>query len=74
MRVAELGGGVLSEELPVAGAQVIGLFPESLGLHLDFSGAVLAKAAQPDTAAAFLAYLKSAPAGEIWKAGGFTQP
>jgi molybdate transport system substrate-binding protein len=68
---ADLGGGALSEELPIAGAEVIGLFPESLGLHLDFSGAVLANAPQPDTAAAFLAYLKSAPAAEIWRGGGF---
>jgi len=71
---ADLGGGALSEEVPVAGAEVIGLFPESLGLHLDFSGAVLANAADPDTAAAFLAYLKSAPAGEIWRSGGFATP
>jgi molybdate transport system substrate-binding protein len=68
---ADLGGGALSEELPVAGAEVIGLFPDSLGLHLDFSGAVLANAADPDTAAAFLVYLKSTPAGEIWRSGGF---
>jgi molybdate transport system substrate-binding protein len=71
---ADLGGGALSEEVPIAGAEVIGLFPESLGLHLDFSGAVLASAADADTAAAFLAYLKSAPAGDIWRAGGFTTP
>jgi molybdate transport system substrate-binding protein len=68
---ADLGGGALSEELPIAGAEVIGLFPESLGLHLDFSGAVLANAPQPDTGAAFLTYLKSAPAAEIWRGGGF---
>jgi ABC-type molybdate transport system substrate-binding protein len=32
---------------------------------------VLANAADPGTAAAFLAYLKSPAAAEIWRAGGF---
>ena len=71
---ADLGGGALSEELPIAGAEVIGMFPESLGLHLDFSGAVLENAPQPDMAASFLTYLKSAPAAEIWRGGGFVTP
>lgn len=71
---AEFAGGTLSEELSVEGAEVAGPFPESLGMHLDFSGAILADSPQPDAAAAFLAYMKSAAAKPAWQTGGFATP
>jgi molybdate transport system substrate-binding protein len=71
---AEFAGGTLSEELPVEGAEVAGPFPESLGMHLDFSGAILADSAQADAAAAFLDYVKGAAAKPVWQASGFVTP
>ena len=71
---AEFAGGTLSEELSVDGAEVAGPFPESLGMHLDFSGAVLADAPQPEAAAAFLDYMKGAAARPAWQASGFVAP
>ena len=71
---AEFAGGTLSEELSIDGAEVAGPFPESLGMHLDFSGAILANAPQPDAAAAFLDYMKGPAAGPVWQANGFVAP
>ncbi len=71
---AEFAGGTLSEELSVDGAEVAGPFPDSLGMHLDFSGAVLADAPQPDAAALFLAYMKTPAAMPAWQANGFVAP
>jgi molybdate transport system substrate-binding protein len=71
---ADFAGGTLSEELPIEGAEVAGPFPVSLGMHLDFSGALLADAAQPDAAAAFLAYMKTPAAAPAWQASGFVAP
>jgi molybdate transport system substrate-binding protein len=71
---ADFAGGTVSEELPIKGAEVAGLFPESLGMHLDFSGAVLADAPQSAVAAAFFAYMKSPDAQPVWQANGFIAP
>ena len=48
--------------------------PASLGLKIDFSGGVLAKARNPELAAQFLAYLTSPEAQAVWKAGGVAVP
>jgi len=50
--------------------KVLGEVPPSLGLKIDFGGGVTAKATQPELAAQFLAYLGSAEAASVWKAGG----
>jgi molybdate transport system substrate-binding protein len=71
---AEFAGGTLSEELSVDGAEVAGPFPESLGMHLDFSAALLGDAPQPEAGAAFLAYMKSQAARPAWQANGFVAP
>ena len=39
-------------------------------MHFDYTGAVLAYAAQPDEAAAFLAYITRPEAQAVWKATG----
>jgi molybdate transport system substrate-binding protein len=71
---ADFAGGTLSEELPIAGAEIAGPFPDSLGMHLDFSGAILADAPQPAAATAFLSYLKTSAAAPVWQANGFVAP
>ena len=71
---AEYGGGAISEELMAQGAEVVGPFPDSLGLFIDVSGAVLNVATAPKEAEAFLAYVTAAEAHEVWKAGGIVQP
>jgi molybdate transport system substrate-binding protein len=67
---AVFGGGAISEELMAQGAEVVGPFPDSLGLHIDISGAVLGVAAAPDDAAAFLRYITGPQAAKVWMAGG----
>jgi hypothetical protein len=54
--------------------KTVGEVPASLGLKIDFSAGVLTKAASPDLAAAFLAYLVSPEAQSVWKAGGVAVP
>ena len=71
---AEYGGGAISEELMAKGAEVVGPFPDSLGLFIDVSGAVLNVATAPKEAEAFLAYVTSENARAVWKAGGIVQP
>lgn len=70
---AEFGGGAISEELMAQGAEVVGRFPDSLGLFIDVSGAVLTVAAAPREAEAFLAYITSDKAAPLWKAGGIEE-
>lgn len=70
---AEYGGGAISEELMAQGAEVIGPFPDSLGLYIDVSGAVLNVAAAPKEAYAFLDYITAPKAAATWKAGGIVE-
>ncbi len=67
---AEFGGGAISEEVLAKGAEVVGPFPDSLGLHIDVSGAVLNISTAPKEAEAFLAYITAPRAAAVWKAGG----
>jgi molybdate transport system substrate-binding protein len=71
---AQFGGGAISEEVMAQGAEVVGPFPDSLGLHIDISGAVLQVAAAPKEAQEFLAYITAPGAAAVWKAGGIVQP
>lgn len=67
--------GVVPEQIMAApGVKTVAEVPASLGLKIDFSGAVLNKAANPELAAAFLAYLVSPEAQAVWKAGGVAVP
>jgi len=67
---AEFGAGAISEQLMARDAEVIGRLPDSLGLFIDVSGAVLNIAAAPDEASAFLAYITAPAQDAVWKAGG----
>jgi molybdate transport system substrate-binding protein len=70
---AEFGGGALTEELMAKGADVVGPFPDDLGLHVDMSAAVLKVSAHPSDAEAFLRYVTRAEAQATWKAGGIVE-
>jgi len=67
---AEFGGGALTEELMAKGADVVGPFPDELGLHVDMSVAVLKVSAAPTEAEAFLHYITRPQNAAVWKAGG----
>ena len=67
---AEFGGGALTEELMAKGAEVVGRFPDDLGLHVDMSAAVLKVSAAPKDVEAFLRYITRPQAAAVWKAGG----
>jgi molybdate transport system substrate-binding protein len=71
---AEFGGGAISEELNAKGAEVVGPFPDSLGLFIDMSGAVLKVSANADEARAFLVWAIRPDSGEEWKKGGIVAP
>jgi molybdate transport system substrate-binding protein len=70
---AEFGGGAITEELMAKGAEVVGPFPDDLGLHVDVSAAVLKVSANPGDAEAFLGYVTRAEAQSVWKAGGIAE-
>lgn len=65
---------VLPEEITQTSMKVVGEVPASLGLKIDFGGGVMARAASPELAEQFLAFLASAEAAAVWKAGGVTAP
>jgi len=67
---APMAVGVVPEILQVPEAQVAGLVPAALDLHIDLSGAVMARAPQPDMAKAFLAYLTGSEAKAVWATNG----
>jgi molybdate transport system substrate-binding protein len=70
---AEYGGGAITEEVMVPGAEVVGPFPEELGLHVDMSAAVLKVSAGPGDAEAFLRYVTRPQSAAVWKAGGVVE-
>jgi len=70
---AEFGGGAITEELMAKDAEVVGPFPDDLGLHVDVSAAVLKVSAAPGDAEAFLRYVTRPEAAAVWKAGGIVE-
>jgi molybdate transport system substrate-binding protein len=62
--------GPMSEEVTVPGVEVVGPMPKEVEMHFDYTGAVTGYAAQPDEAAAFLAYITRPQAQAVWKATG----
>lgn len=70
---AEYGGGAVTEEVMVPGAEVVGVFPDDLGLHVDMSGAVLKVSTASKDAEAFLRYVTRPAAMAVWKAGGVVE-
>jgi uncharacterized protein GlcG (DUF336 family) len=59
-------GGTRSEQLGNPAIELVALFPDSLGLHLDFSAAVLAGTTAGADAAAFMSYISRAQAAPYW--------
>jgi molybdate transport system substrate-binding protein len=55
----ELGAQLLCELAPVKGIDIVGPLPDEVQKFYSFSAAVMAKAAKPDAAKAFLEFLKS---------------
>jgi molybdate transport system substrate-binding protein len=70
---AEYGGGAITEELMAKDAEVVGPFPDAIGLHVDMSGAVLKVSAAPTDAEAFLRYVTRPEAAKVWKDGGVVE-
>jgi molybdate transport system substrate-binding protein len=70
---AEFGGGAITEEIMVKGAEVVGTFPDDLDMHVDASAAVLKVSANPSDAEAFLRYVTRPEAQAVWKAGGIVE-
>ena len=70
---AEFGGGAITEELMAKGAEIVGPFPDDLGLHVDVSVAVLKVSAHPSDAEDFLRYVTRPEAQGVWKAGGIAE-
>ena len=70
---APFGGGAITEELTVEGAEVVGPFPDDLGLHVDVSAAVLKVSANPSDAESFLRYVTRPEAQAVWRAGGIVE-
>ena len=70
---AQFGGGAITEELMAKGADIVGPFPDDLGLHVDMSAAVLKVSANPSDAQAFLRYVTRPEAQAVWKAGGIAE-
>lgn len=70
---AEFGGGAITEEIMAKGAEVVGPFPDDLGLHVDMSAAVLKVSANPSDAQSFLRYVTRPEAQAIWKSGGIAE-
>jgi len=66
--------GPISEEVTVPGVEVAGVMPKEVEMHFDYTGAVTGYAAQPDEAAAFLAYITRAQARGAWKETGVDNP
>jgi hypothetical protein len=65
---------VLPEEVALTTVKLVGEVPPALGLKIDFGGGVPTRAANPQLAEQFLAYLTSAEAASVWKAGGVMAP
>jgi molybdate transport system substrate-binding protein len=71
---AQFGGGAITEIMMAKDAELVGPFPDDLGLHVDMSAAVLKVSGAPDAAQAFLRYVTRPEAAAVWKAGGIEKP
>ena len=69
-----MAGGTRSEQLGNPNIELVGLFPESLRMHLDMSAAVLADSKEPAAAQEFLHYIARAEAAAAWNDCGVVAP
>ena len=67
---ADIGIQTMSELLPAPGVEFAGLVPAYLNAHIELSVAVLAHAASPKEAAAFIKYITRPKAAAVWKPNG----
>ena len=67
---ADIGIQAMGELMPVKGIDIIGTIPAALDVHMDFAAGVLANAAAPKEALAFIRYITNAQAQAVWKAKG----
>jgi len=71
---SELGVGLMSEIIPVAGVQALPLKPDDPASSLFFAGALAVQAKDVNAARSLLAYLQTGAAKETLKAQGMTTP
>jgi molybdate transport system substrate-binding protein len=71
---SELGVGLMSEIIPVAGVQALPLKPDDPAGSLFFAGALAVQAKDANAARALLTYLQTGTAKETFKAQGMTTP
>jgi len=71
---AQYGAGTISEELSNPGAELVGIFPDALDMHIDFSAAVMARTKAPDAALSFLHFITSSAGAAGWHACGIEPP
>ena len=64
--LAQYGGGTASEELSDPGAELAGVFPAGLDMHIDFTAAVIARTSSPADAESFLHFITSHEAMLDW--------
>jgi ABC-type molybdate transport system substrate-binding protein len=70
---ARYGGGAITEELMARDAEVVGPFPDAMGLHVDMSAAILKISTAQAEAQAFLRYVMRPEAAKTWKYGGIAE-
>ncbi|HZP79011.1 MAG TPA: substrate-binding domain-containing protein [Pseudolabrys sp.] len=68
---AEIGIYPTSEVITVKGVTVVGPIPDALQLNTIYGAAVIAKAASPEVAAAYIAFLADPANRKHWTHGGF---
>jgi uncharacterized protein GlcG (DUF336 family)/ABC-type molybdate transport system substrate-binding protein len=69
-----MSGGTRSEQLGNPNIELVGLFPDSLKMHIDMSAAVLANAQSPAAAAEFVRFITRAEAASAWNDCGVVAP
>jgi molybdate transport system substrate-binding protein len=70
----ELGVGMMSEVVPVAGVQALPLKPEDPGSFIVFVGAAASGARDPDASRAWLKFMQSPAVKDVLKSQGMTTP
>ena len=71
---ADMAVAVEPEEVQTNGIDIVGPVPDSVGLQIDLSGAVLANATHPDEAAAFLTFITRPEAATVLGPTGLGRP
>lgn len=69
-----MAGGTRSEQLGNPSIELVGLFPDSLKMHIDMSAAVLAGAHDAAAATQFVHYIARAEAAPSWNDCGVVAP